>query len=281
MNATSRPPLSVRHRTDAALVHLGLPAALLGIAVAGHLLAPAGPLRALLVAPALLWVPGRSLMAGLRPAGAAAAVTAALSVVLSLVALTAAGLLCQAVTGRVPLAVLPLWVSAVLLPLNLREWRAEHPAAPLALLAKARPVAVFGVAGTASAALLALVFIHLPTTAQHPYLSFSLAGEYTRIDGVLPVRAGQGLTIPVAVSASPAGTLPENLAVVTEVDGRTVGEPVPVTDAGAGHGGAAVHVRVPHGCKHQVMLRLTRGGKNLRSVDVYLRTRDVPNCARG
>lgn len=279
MTATPRTSLPARHRTGAAMVHLGLPTALVALSVTGHLLAPAGPLRALLVAPALLWVPGRSLVAGLGIGRAAGRYTAALSVVLSLVALIAAGLLCQWGAGHVPLADLPLWVSALLLPLNLREWRDAHPA-PRTLLAKARPVAVFGLAGAASAAVLSLVVAHLPTTAQKPYLSFSLGGSYTRISGVLPVRAGQLLTIPVSVSASTAKALPTHLSVTTEVDGKTVGTPVPVAASAADRGDAAVHVRVPHGCEHRVLLRLTHAGTELRSVDVYLRTQGETHCVR-
>lgn len=257
---------------------LALSALLLLAGVAGHLAAPAGPLRALLVAPTLLWVPGRSLVAGLGLARSAERFTAALSVVFSCVALISAGLLCQLAWGHVPLAVLPLWLSTLLLPLNLRKARA--PRAPLGrLLTTARSGLVFCFGTLATAAVLALVTPRLPTAAQSPYLSFYLDPPYVGTTGVLPVAAGQTLRIPVTAAASGTTTLPGGLTVAVLVDGHTHGTPVAVPSAGRSSAGATVTVRVPAGCEHQIRLELARGGGELRSLDLYVRAR-AGDCDR-
>ncbi|MDH6132178.1 hypothetical protein P3T37_001563 [Kitasatospora sp. MAA4] len=259
---------------------LAPPALLTAVAVAGHLAAPAGPARAVLVLPAVLWVPGQSLLSGLGLAGAAGRFRLALAGVLSVVALIAAGLLAYAVSGHVPLAVLPLWVCAALLPLNLAS---REEAAPQ-LLERARFGTLYCAGVLAAGALLWGVAAQLPTTPQQPYLSFSLGAPYTRVQGVLPVQAGQRLTVPAAVQASQAGEL-TGLTVGVLVDGSApAGQPPAAVQAGAdaASGTAQLQLTVPSsGCLHRVELVLQRAGTPIRSVDLYLRPAGGPACAGG
>ncbi|MFD8396410.1 hypothetical protein ACFV2N_46385 [Streptomyces sp. NPDC059680] len=239
-------------------------ALLLLAALLGHLIIPAGPLRALLVFPAVLWLPGRALVAALGLATDAARFTAPLCVALSLPTLIAAGLLSYAVFGHLASSVLPLWTSAALFPLNLLERTPPRPR-------RSRlPVTAWGVllygAGTAAAAgLLCLVWSVLPTAPPQPsYLAFALGRPYASVPGVLEVEPGQVLTVPTVVTASEHADL-KGYSVAALVDGRPVSM-TPVTPART----ASLTVTTPTGCLHQIRLALMHADRQLRSVDLYV-----------
>lgn len=240
------------------------------LGIVGHFAVPAGPARAVLVLPAILWVPGRSLVAALGVTRTAGRFTAGISVVLSLAAVIFTGLLTYLVQGHIPLAVLPLWVSGALLPLNLLE-RPAAPAQPRALLATARTGTLLCAGLLATGAIWWTVQSRLPTTPQQPYLSFSLGAPYTAVRGVVPVRAGAALTVPVSVDSSRAADLSQ-YTVTALVDGQTprAAKPVAVRRTGANNGAAKVTVGVPQGCAHQIRLVLSKAGEQLRSVDLYV-----------
>ncbi|WP_035802951.1 hypothetical protein [Kitasatospora mediocidica] len=272
-------------RRSALTARLAPPALFTVLAVAGQLAAPAGPARAVLVLPAILWVPGQSLLTGLGLSRAAGRFRPALAAVLSIVALIAAGLLSYAVTGHVPLAVLPLWVSAALLPLNLLDLPSHQDPGPglPQLLERTRWGTLYGAGVLAAGALLWGVAAQLPTTPQQPYLSFSLGAPYTQVKGVLPARAGQLLTVPTVVQTSQTRDL-SGLTVGVLVDGAEPAGQLPAAvqpAADATAGTAQVQVTVPAGCLHRVELVLQRGSTPIRSVDLYLRTGKGTACGGG
>jgi hypothetical protein len=261
-----------------ALGHLVLPAALLLVGILGHLVVPGGPARAVLMLACLFWIPGRSLAAalGLGPK-VAGQFLILLSIMLSCVALILAGLLTNLILGHVPLSTLPLWLSGVLLPLNVLE-RDERTGVRGALPGL-RIGALFTVAFVASSALLWGAVAALPSTVQAPYLTFYLAGSYTKVQGVIPATVGETLRIPVAVGGG-GDEVVSGLDVATYVDGKQVGRVVPVTATGKDAASAQVAVTVPGGsaCPHQIRLVLERGTTQLRAVDLYAQTGKGAGC---
>ena len=264
-----------------ALGRLVLPAALLVVGVLGHLVVPGGPARAVLVLPCLLWIPGRSLAAalGLGPK-VAGQFLILLSVMISCVALILAGLLTNLILGHVPLSTLPLWLSGVLLPLNLLE-RDERTGVRTALPGL-RIAALFTVGFVASAALIWGAVAKLPTTTQSPYLTFYLAGSYTKVQGVVQATADETLQVPLTVGGGGNEAL-NGLDVATYLDGKQTGPAVPVTVIGKDAASAQVAVTVPGGsaCPHQIRLVLERGTTQLRAVDLYAQTGKGTGCGNG
>ena len=263
------------------LGRLVLPAALLLVGILGHLVAPGGPARALLMLPCLFWIPGRSLAAavGLGPK-VAGQFLILLSIMLSCVALILAGLLTNLILGHVPLSTLPLWLSGVLLPLNLLE--RDERTGMRAALPSLRIAALFTAAFVASAALLWGAVVALPGTQQAPFLTFYLAGSYTKVQGVIPATAGEKLQIPLAVGGGGDETV-SGLDVATYIDDKLVGPPVPASVAGQDAATVRVTVTVPGGsaCPHQIRLVLERGTTQLRAVDLYVQTGRGAHCGDG
>ena len=261
---------------------LVLPAALLLVGVLGHLVVPGGPGRALLVLPCLLWIPGRSIAAaiGLGPRTAGQFLVM-LAIMLSCVALILAGLLTNLVLGHVPLATLPLWLSGVLLPLNVLE-RDEQRTGARAALPALRIAALFTVGFLVSAALVWGAVAKLPSTGQSPYLTFSLSGSYTKVQGVIPATAGQTLQVPLAVGGGGSEDL-SGLSVATYIDGAQTGSVVPIPVTGTDAGSVQVPVTVPagSGCPHQIRLVLEHGVSQLRSVDLYVQVGKGAGCGHG
>jgi hypothetical protein len=261
---------------------LVLPAALLLVGILGHLAVPGGPARAVFVLPCLFWVPGRALAAalGLGPRTSGKFLTL-LSIMLSCVALILAGLLANLVLGHVPLATLPLWLSGVLLPLFLLE---RDPVTGVrAALPSLRIATLFTVGFLVSAALLWATVAALPSTRQTPYLTFSLAGSYTKVQGVVPASAGQTLRIPVAVGGGGDEDV-TGLSVATYLDGAPDGAAVPMSVTGPDAATAQVSVEVPGGgtgCPRQIRLVLERGAAQLRVVDLYVQTGKGGDCGGG
>jgi hypothetical protein len=264
-----------------ALGHLVLPAALLLVGILGHLVVPGGPARAVLMLPCLFWIPGRSLAAalGLGPK-VAGQFLGLLSIMLSCVALILAGLLTNLILGHVPLSTLPLWLSGVLLPLNALE--RDQQGGMRAALPSLRIAALFTVLFAASAALLWGAVAALPSTQQAPYLTFSLGGSYTTVQGVVPAAVGETLRVPVDVGGGGDETF-SGLDVATYLDGKQTGSPVPLTVTGNDAASAQVAVTVPGGsaCPHQIRLILERGTTQLRAVDLYARTGKASGCGDG
>ena len=256
-----------------ALGRLVLPAALLLIGILGHLVVPGGPARALLVLPCLFWIPGRSIAAamGLGPK-VAGQFLMLLSIMVSCVALILAGLLTNLILGHVPLSTLPLWLSGVLLPLNILERDART--GMRAALPSLRIGALFTVAFVASAALLWGAVAALPATQQAPYLTLYLAGSYTKVQGVIPATVGEKLQIPVDVGGGGDETF-SGLDVATYIDAKQTGPAAPMIVTGEDAAAAQVSVTVPGGsaCPHQIRLVLERGTSQLRAVDLYVQTK--------
>ena len=256
-----------------ALGRLVLPAALLLIGILGHLVVPSGPARALLVMPCLFWIPGRSLAAalGLGPK-VAGQFLMLLSIMISCVALILAGLLTNLILGHVPLSTLPLWLSGVLLPLNILE--RDERTGMRAALPSLRIGALFTVAFVASAALLWGAVVALPATQQAPYLTFYLAGSYTKVQGVIPAAVGETLHIPLDVGGGGDETF-TGLDVATYIDAKQTGPAAPMAVTGEDAATAQVSVTVPGGsaCPHQIRLVLERGTTQLRAVDLYVQTK--------
>lgn len=267
--------------SPSAFGRLVLPAALLLLGVLGHLVVPAGPARAVFVLPCLFWIPGRAIAAALGlGAKISGQFVTMLSVLFSCVALILGGLLSNLALGHVPLSTLPLWLSGILLPLNLLE---RDPVTGLrAALPVVRAAALFTVAFVASAALLWGAVVNLPTTRQTGYLSFYLAGSYTKVQGVIQGAPGQTLDIPLAVGGG-GNQSTAGLTVATYVDGGRTGTDVPVTSTGPDAGTAQVSVTVPSGapCLHQFRLILEKGASQLRVVDLYVRTGKGKGCGDG
>ena len=264
-----------------ALGRLVLPAALLLIGILGHLVVPGGPARALLVLPCLFWIPGRSLAAamGLGPK-VAGQFLILLSIMIGCVALILAGLLTNLILGHVPLSTLPLWLSGVLLPLNILE--RDERTGMRAALPSLRIGALFTVAFVASAALLWGTVVALPATQQAPYLTFYLAGSYTKVQGVIPATVGEKLRIPVEVGGGGDETF-SGLDVATYIDAKQTGPAVPMAVTGEDAAAAQVSVMVPGGsaCPHQIRLVLERGTTQLRAVDLYVQTKAGKDASCG
>jgi hypothetical protein len=260
---------------------LVLPAALLLVGILGHLVVPAGPARAVFLLPCLFWIPGRAIAAalGLGPKNSGQFVNM-LSILFSCIALIFGGLLANLALGHVPLATLPLWVSGILLPLNLLE---RDPVTGVrAALPAVRIAALFTVAFVASGALLWGAVAKLPTTRQSSYLSFYLAGQYTKVQGVQQGTPGQKLDIPLEVSGGGHPSI-AGLTVATYVDGKQTGADIPVVDTGQNAATAQVSVTVPSGtpCLHQFRIVLEQGTNQLRAVDLYVQTGKGKSCGNG
>lgn len=278
LGSRSPEPLLGRAGLQLSTFHVGL-VALAAVAVFAL---PGGLLRALLVLPALLWVPGRSLIAALglaRPAGPAAP---AMAISLSIVFLIGVALLFYRLTGQSLLrGVNPLVAPALSTPLALLERRSDDAAGTspgrwFARLGRRGGVA----AGCCAAALVTLVFTtHLPGSPRDPYVEFAFDAPYAQLQGVQTVTAGQRLRLPVrAVSSEPAG-LHEG-TVTTTIDGVVdPGPSTPLILDRDGQAHAAVELTVPPGCQHRVELQLRQGETIERSVTLYT-TSGGPDCAR-
>jgi hypothetical protein len=254
--------------TQAGLVTLG------GLALA---VAPAGPLRAVLLLPVILWVPGRSVVAALGLARSAGPFAPALAVAMSIVVLITAALGVSLLLGHVPFTMVPLATAAVLLPLNLFERTTTATSTP-GLLTAARYGVALVVGLTATGGALWFADQHLPTVPQAPYLEFSFGAPYAQVAGTIKAKPGDVLQLPVVVSASdPAAT--SGLAVTTQIDGQPAPSPAS-TAINTGRTGE-VTVQVPAGCLHQIRLVLERGGNPLRSVDLYVSAPGGRSCGGG
>lgn len=246
-----------------------------GLVVAGVLavlLLPGGPVRAVLVAPALLWVPGRSVLGALRltgPSGAAGAAGWALSVGLSIVVVLVVALGANLLLGRVPFEGVPLVAAVATLPLGLCDRDGGVVAARAVGFGL---VVAFGLAAFGGLVWMAAGRMAGPPRA--PYLQFALAGPDARLPGVLTAEPGQLLRVPVTASSSDPGAL-RGLTVGARIDGwdDPASPPVPLSG-----GGAQVTVRVPAGCRHQLRITLTRGAEPLRTLTVYTTTSDGQPC---
>lgn len=254
-------------RTVAA--RLTLPAALVAAAAAGYAFAPGGIVRAALVLPAALWVPGRGLLALVGVASGAGRWRTPLSVLLSLLTLIAGALVVNVVTGSAPLTALPLALSVVLLPPHAIGRPVDRRAVPNGV--PARFAALFAVAVLASGAVILSVAAALPKKPATGYLAFALAGPYARVQGIVPVTTGQRLRVPVSVVTS--GVAVGQLTVRAKINGVAVGMPVAVTG-----GRAEVDVTAPAGCLNQLSVVLADGTTALRSVDLYLES-NAGSCA--
>lgn len=251
------------------LRRMALPAALVAAAALAYAFVPGGIVRAVLVLPATLWVPGRGLVALFGIGTGAGRWQTPLSVLLSLLTLIVAALLANALGGSVPVAALPLVASVVLLPAHLvGDAPTDRPTVSNGALV--RFGAVFGVAALAAGAVLWSVIGALPKQQAAPYLEFALAGPYARVSGTVPVTAGQRLQVPVSVTGDESSAL----TVQAVLNGSAVGKPVPV------HGTTEVDVTAPAGCLSRLSIVLTSGATQLRSVDLYLKSTSDPACAR-
>lgn len=251
------------------LRRMPLPVALVAAAALGYAFVPGGVVRAVLVLPAALWVPGRGLVALFGIGTGAGRWRTPLSVLLSLLTFIVGALVANALGGSVPVGVLPLAVAVILLPAHLvGDAPSERPAVSTGVLV--RFGAVFGVAALAAGAVLWSVHSALPKQHTAPYLEFALAGQYAHVGGTVPVTAGQRLRVPVSV----AGDESSALTVHSVLNGHPIGKPVPV------HGTTEVDVTAPAGCLSRLSIVLARGATELRSVDLYLKSTSDPACAR-
>ncbi len=249
-------------------MRLALPVALVAAAALGYAFAPAGVVRAVLVLPAALWVPGRGLVALLGVGASAGRWRTPLSVLFSLLTLIVGALVANAVGGSVPVTALPLVLSVVLLPAHIAGDPVDRPTVPTSVLA--RFGALFAVAALASGAVVLVVVTALPKQPAAPDLEFALSGTYAQVTGTVPVTAGQRLRVPVTVSSASGG-----LAVRAKINGVPVGALVPMTGTSA-----EVDVTAPAGCLNQLDLVLVKGTAELRSVDLYLKS-NAGSCAHG
>ena len=249
---------------------------LLILGVIGYFVVPAGAGRAVLVLPALVWIPGRCLVVCLGLHRSAGFWSAPLSVLLSFAAMIAAALVQYAAFRRVEFGPLPLWVS--LAALQLIAWRPRRPAPSSRQWARAGPWRTAGLffAGTAaSAAVLAGVYHVLPAQQQAGYLQFAYAGHYAALPGVVSASAGQQLAIPFNVTASDEST--SGLSVVAHLDGHQVGPAVPVAlapnaAAPGVTGDAVMDLDVAAGCLSRYTFTLEQHSTAVRTLDLYVTT---------
>jgi hypothetical protein len=249
-------------------LRLALPVALVAAAALGYAFAPGGVVRAVLVLPAALWVPGRGLVALFGVGASAGRWRTPLSVLFSLLTLIVGALVANAVGGSVPVAALPLVLSVVLLPAHIVGDPVGRTTVSHGVLV--RFGALFVVAALAAGAVVFSVVAALPKQPAAPYLEFALGGTYAQVTGTVPVTTGQRLRVPVTVSSAGGG-----LTVQARINGVAVGAPVPVTGTVA-----EVGVTAPAGCLNQLDLVLVKGKAELRSVDLYLRS-NAGSCAHG
>ena len=170
-----------------------LQALTVGLAILAQVVEPPPLIRVLVVAPAVLWSSGRSVVAGLgiRSEGS----TTVMAVALSLVVLVASDLLGTVIRGSIPFIVAPLAAAAVLTPLALldRE-RADDRHVDLGRAA----VVLAGV--VVIVAVLWAVVPRLPGSPQASYLDFAYRTPFSQLSGVLSARPNDLLTIPAAAS---------------------------------------------------------------------------------
>lgn len=294
------PPMHALPKTATAkafrLPEIAVPALLVVLGFTGHFAVPSTLpyLRAVLVLPAVLWVPGRCALSRTGIPAAAGRHTAALAVLASIIILIVASLGTNLVLGHVPLGTLPLWISLAALPLcRMRPVSAEPGGTGSArgLLSAVGFVAgLLAVAGTVAAA-----NHYFPGERQPGFLAFSFDGDYAGVPGVVRTQAGGVLDVPVAVTASQQDLT--GLTVTVTVDGKPVPGaqvvPVSVVPAGAngatgtgsvtgvtGSGQGYVHftLTVPKTCLSRYSFALDRQATQLRQLDLYVSTDDMAAC---
>jgi hypothetical protein len=275
-------------------------AGLLLLGVLAYLLLPGGPLRAALVLPTVLWVPGRCLVVRLGLVRLAGFWAVPLSVLLSIATLVLTALVVYAVNGRVAFGPMALWTALAALQLiawrryrrlsrvpeqepaaepahaRAAEWRPSHPVLSGAGLL---------LGGGAAAVVLTAVYHVLPAQKQPGYLAFAYAPGFAALSGVVDATAGQRLTVPFTVTAAQQDT--NGLTVVASLDGARVAPPAEVavvhtgpapraadgsTDAHDAEGAARLAVTVPAGCLSRFTFTLERAGTALRTLDLYVTT---------
>lgn len=279
-------------------------AGLLLLGVIAYLLLPTGPLRAVLILPTVLWLPGRSLVVRFGLVRVAGFWAVPLSVLLSMAVLVLVALMVYAINGHVAFGPVSLWTGvAALLLIAFRGYRrldwptvpasaAESAPGPEAARAvdwrPAHPVlagAICLLGAAASAAVLAAVYHALPVQKQPGYLAFAYAPSFAAVTGVVDATAGQQLTVPFTVTASRQNT--NGLTVVASLNGSRVATPATVsvvdtgpapraadgsTDAHDAQGTASLVVTVPPGCLSRFTFTLERAGAVLRTLDLYVTT---------
>jgi hypothetical protein len=256
-----------------------LPAALVVLGFVGHFAVPSTlpDLRAVLVVPAMLWVPGRCVLSRSGIPALAGKWTAPLAVLLSIIVLIIASLITFAVLGHVPLGTLPLWVSLAALPLC--PWRSVAPRPGVISPLRTLVTAIGFTAGAlAVAASVALADHVLPTQQQPGYLAFSFDGSYASVPGVVRTQVGDVLDVPLSVAASKQDLT--GLTVTVMLDGKPVpgGQAVPVSAAGSGQGYARFALTVPKTCLSRYSFALNRQAAQLRLLDLYVSTDHMAAC---
>lgn len=264
-----------------ALRALALPAAFVALGFLGRYAVPWPIPRAVLVAPALLWVPGHGVLSALDLRRAAGRWAVPLAVLLSVIVMICASLVSYAGFGYVPLSVLPLGVSLGALPLAALHPEPVAEEAPLVgreALRKVGYAASFGVGAAVIAGLVAGLVHVLPTQKQPGYLAFSFAGSYAAVPGVVNAPSGGTLTVPVAVSG-PGQDL-SGLTVTVARDGAPIAntEPVPVRIDASGQGYAQIQLPVATSCLSRYSFNLERETASLRLLDLYVSSDHRASC---
>jgi hypothetical protein len=258
---------------------IALPAALVALGFVGHFAVPSTlpVLRAVLVAPAVLWVPGRCVLSRSGIPASAGKWTTPLAVLFSIVIVIVASLIAYEAAGHVPLGTLPLWVSLAALPLC--HWHAVPPSTGARNPARTLGfVAVFTAGALAVAGIVALANHLLPAQQQPGYLAFSFGGSYADVPGVVRVKAGSVLDVPVSVTASKQDLA--GLTVAISLDGHPVpgAAAIPVSVAGSGQGYAQIKLTVPKTCLSRYSFTLGRPAASLRLLDLYVTTDGMAAC---
>jgi hypothetical protein len=252
------------------------PAALVAVAFVGRYAVPWPDVRAVLVAPALLWVPGYGVISALGLRSALGRWAVPFAALLSLVVMVCAALISYAGFRYVPLGTLPLWVSLGSLPLS--AWRPRHARPPRESLRVAGFGAAFGAGAVVVAALVAGLVHVLPSQQQPGFLAFSFGGDFADVPGVVQARAGGILEVPVSVSGS--GQDLSGLTVAVARDGYPLATTptVPVQVSGSGHGYARIELPVPAACLSRYSFTLRRADASLRLLDLYVTTGKLAAC---
>ncbi|HEV3170534.1 MAG TPA: hypothetical protein VGZ32_09350 [Actinocrinis sp.] len=256
---------------------LALPAALVAVGFVGRYAVPWPVLRAVLVAPAVLWVPGHCVVGALGLRAAAGRWSAPLAVLLSIIVTIAAALVSYAGFGYVPLGTMPLWVS--LGSLLLAAPRAPAPAATPRETVRALGFGTaFGAGALAVAALVAGLVHVLPSQQQPGYLAFSFGGDFADVPGVVRAQAGGMLDIPVSVTGS--GQDLSGLTVSVARDGKPIAntDPVPVLIDASGQGYAHVQLPIATACISRYSFTLQHDATSLRLLDLYVTSSSSAGC---